>query len=108
MVESSHPTREVLESKAANLRKTLDNLKENDPDMLAAVAAYLAGTVIVKNTFSPLDGSVPESIGERMTKLYHAIDSDNDGRFFSYLTKGFESVRQEQESELERWRSEDS
>ena len=30
MAESSHPTLEELESQAANLRKTLDNLKEMD------------------------------------------------------------------------------
>ena len=39
MAESSHPTREVLESQAANLRKTLDNLKEMDRQGLPVAEA---------------------------------------------------------------------
>ncbi len=39
MAESNHPTREVLESQAANLRKTLDNLKEMDRQGLPVAEA---------------------------------------------------------------------
>jgi hypothetical protein len=98
------PTMAELEAEALQI---LDNVDAAYPDALPGVAAYVSGTVIVKNTFSPLDGSVPESVGERLTKVYHALDSNNESRFFPYLTRGFQAVREEQESDLSRWRRED-
>jgi hypothetical protein len=87
--------------------RILEDVGTAYPDALPGIAAYISGVVIVKNTFSPLDGSVPESIGERLTKVYHALDSDNEGRIYPYLMKGFQAVREKEENELDRWRRED-
>jgi hypothetical protein len=95
-----------MDALASELKAILDKVQGAHPAALGACAAYVSGVVIVKNTFSPLDGSVPESIGERLTKVYNALDADNEGRFFGYLAKGFESVRNRQPDELARWRME--
>jgi hypothetical protein len=95
-----------MDGLAKDLKAMLDKVRASHPTALGACAAYVSGTVIVKNTFSPLDGSVPESIGERLTKVYHALDADNEARFWEYLVKGFERVRNRQPDELDRWRME--
>jgi hypothetical protein len=91
---------------ADQLKGILEQVRAQHPAALGACAAYVCGTVMLKNRFSPLDGSVPESIGERMTKVYHALDRDNESRYFAYLTKGFEAVRNRPLDELARWRLE--
>jgi hypothetical protein len=39
---------------------------------------------------SPLDGSVPEDIDNRLTRIFEELDTDNEGRFFRRLMTGFE------------------
>ncbi len=95
-----------MDALASELKAILDKVQGAHPAALGACAAYVAGVVIMKNTFSPLDGSVPESIGERLTKVYNALDANNEGRLFGYLAKGFESVRNQQPDELARWQME--
>jgi len=95
-----------MDALATELNGILDKVKAAHPAALGPCTAYVSGVVIMKNTFSPLDGSVPESIGERLTKVYHALDANNEGRFFGYLAKGFERVRNAQPDELDRWRME--
>jgi len=95
-----------MDSLAAQLKELLDQVKALHPAALGSCAAYVSGLVMVKNTFSPLEGSVPESVGECMTKVFHALDADNEGRFFGYLQKGFQSVVSRENDELARWRME--
>jgi len=95
-----------MEVLSEQLKEILDKVNASHPTALAACAAYVSGVVMVKNTFSPLEGSVPESIGERMTKVFHALDADNESRYFSYLSKGFEKVANRAPDELARWRME--
>jgi hypothetical protein len=95
-----------MDALASELKAILDKVQSAHPAALGACTAYVGGVVIMKNTFSPWDGSVPESIGERLTKVYHALDANNEARLFGYLAKGFESVRNAQPDELARWRME--
>ncbi len=52
-----------MDALASELKAILDKVQGAHPAALGACAAYVSGVVIMKNTFSPLDGSVPESIG---------------------------------------------
>ena len=74
---------------------------------MPGAAAYISGVLIEKNTFSPLDESVPEDIGETLTEAFNTIDLANESRYFPYLSKGFEAVRNQETNELDRWRNED-
>ena len=95
-----------MDALAEELTALLAKVQQEHPEALAGCAAYVSGVVMAKNTFSPLDGSVPESIGERLTRVYHALARDNESHFFAYLTKGFEKVATREMDELARWRME--
>jgi len=95
-----------MDALAQDLKTRLQQVQTLHPAALAGCAAYVSGMVMAKNTFSPLDGSVPESIGERLTGVYHALAKDNEARFFAYLAKGFEEVAKRPQDELARWRME--
>jgi hypothetical protein len=75
-------------------------------DVAAAAAAYVTGVLAIKNRYSPLDGSVPEYKHEKLTDAVWALNGANEGRFMPYLIEGFESVRNAEPDELERWRLE--
>jgi hypothetical protein len=75
-------------------------------DVAAAAAAYITGILAIKNRYSPLDGSVPEDKHEKLTDAVWALNAANEGRFMPYLMEGFESVRNAEPDELERWRLE--
>jgi CHAT domain-containing protein len=95
-----------MDALAEELTALLAQVHEAHPEALPGCAAYVCGVLMAKNTFSPLDGSVPESIGERLTRVYHAVAGDNEAHFFAYLTKGFEQVASRPMDELARWRME--
>lgn len=93
---------ELFDLAVAQLKK----VKKKHPEVLGLCNAYVAGVVMEKNTFSPLQGSVPESIGERLDDLYYKLSKDHEAMFFNYLTEGFKSVREKELNELERWKME--
>jgi hypothetical protein len=86
----------------------LEQVNQDYPEATAACAAYVMGTLIEKNSFSPWSGSVSESIGDRMRSAYRKLASIADGGYFHrYQWVGFEKVRSPpvQSDELARWRS---
>ena len=93
-----------MDALAQRLVAMLDEVEARHPSALAGCAAYVSGTVMARNTFSPFDGSVPESIGERLAGVYHALDRDNPSRFLDYLSRGFATVTARPLDELARWR----
>ena len=95
-----------MDALAKSLKAILAKVQASYPDALGSCAAFVSGVVMTKNTFSPLDGSVPEDIGEQLTKVYHELEEDNESRFFGYLKEGFEKVAQRPPDELSRWRME--
>lgn len=95
-----------MDALAQRLAAMLAEVEAAHPSALAGCAAYVSGTVMARNTFSPFDGSVPESIGERLAGVYHALDRDHPSRFLDYLSKGFAAVAARPPDELARWRME--
>lgn len=88
--------------------EVLDRVARADPFALAGSAAYLTGVLAAKNTFSPLEGSVPESIHDELVKAMTAVSLDNDDRFVPYLSAGYQALRDRPLDELTRWRAEGS
>jgi hypothetical protein len=95
-----------MDALAEQLKAMLAGVQTAHPAALGGCAAYVCGVVMAKNTFSPLDGSVRESIGERLTKVYHELARANESQFFAYLTSGFQKVANRPLDELARWRME--
>ena len=79
-------------------------MRRNAPEALAGCYAWLLGSIVVRNTFSPLEGSVPELIGERMNKLASKLWMDGEGYLMHYLGEGFSMVRNAEFDELQRWK----
>jgi len=82
----------------------LKEVARKTPQMLAACYAWMLGSIVVRNTFSPLDGSVPESLGERMDRLATRLTANGEGYLMRYLMDGFSSLRTAEFDELERWK----
>src|SRR5262249_13874207 len=70
----------------------LATIGKEQTEALPSCAAVVTGTFVDRNTFSPLQGSVPESFDERLTRVFHDLSGGNEQRFFPYLMRGFESV----------------
>ena len=83
----------------------LVNIQAKYKQALAGSTGWIMGTIIQKNTFSPLDGSVPEDIGEHLCQIYFEIESIAEGCFMSWLMDGFQGVRERQFDELQRWKA---
>ena len=77
------------------------------PQALPGATAYVCGVLIEQNVYSPLDGSVPEDMDKALTEAFLSVERDNEARYYPYLMRGFESVRNRQFDELDRWRIED-
>jgi len=99
--------RPVIEELGQRAASILAAIEGEFPDALPAATAYVCGILIERNSFSPLDGSVPEDIGEAMDSAYFQVDRDNEQRYLPYLRHGFDSVNDETD-ELDRWRIEDA
>jgi hypothetical protein len=84
-------------------------LKEVDTTHRGATPAamgWLLGTVIQKNVFSPLDGSVPEDYADRLNKIYDQLERSAEGAFMPWLMDGFKEVREAGADDLQRWKME--
>jgi hypothetical protein len=97
-----------LDRKLAEIEKLalhmIKQVQRQYPQSLDGCAAYIMGTLIEKNTFSPLQGSVPEDIGERLLRIYVTVSEKAEDYFQNYLWRGFEKVRNPEQDELSRWR----
>lgn len=85
--------------------ETLAEIESKHPDVISAATSWIMGTIIQKDTFSALDGSVPEDIDEHLTRIYTELERKAEGRFFPWLDKGFRAVRERPFDELTRWRA---
>jgi hypothetical protein len=96
---------EQVAARAAEAISLLDDLAKVDPFAVSGAAAYLTGVFAARNTFSPLDGSVPEQIGEKLDNALWSVGRGNDERFFPYLAAGRKALRRLADDELTRWRA---
>jgi hypothetical protein len=87
-------------------QEVLSQVHKDYSEALPACAAFVTGILAVKNTYSPLQGSAPEAIHKKLIDAVQLLNADNEGRFYPYLMRGFETVRNREPNELERWRSE--
>jgi hypothetical protein len=82
----------------------IERVQRERPERVAAATAWIMGTLLQKNTFSPLDGSVPESIGERLDRITFGLERTAEARFIAWLNEGFRRVRERPPDELQRWK----
>ena len=92
---------QMIQNRAQSL---LSEVATKDSAKLPDAAAWILGCLIRENTFSYLDGSVPEDICERLTRIHDDIDSDSEKYFYSWLERGFQSIREHVFDELEKWK----
>src|SRR5438445_7124622 len=86
--------------------ETVADVHARHSTALPSATAWVMGTINQKNVFSPLDGSVPEDIGERFTGIYERLERSAEGRYFPWLAEGFGAVRERPLDELQRWKME--
>ena len=107
--ESVHQgIKERLGGLGGEAKELLSRVGEQFPEALPSCTAFVTGTLAVRNTYSPLDGSVPEDMQKKLADAVWSLDLENEGRFYPYLMRGFEAVRAREPDELERWRLEQS
>ena len=54
--------------------------------------------------FYDVDGSVPETMQKKMDDLYYKISDTQEADFQGYLFKGYESVRNRDLGDIDKWR----
>jgi tetratricopeptide (TPR) repeat protein len=94
---------EVIADILTNAEQVLEKAAE-DQEVLCRSTAWVLGSLIHHNTYSYLDGSVPESICDRLTRIQEELDSETEGKIYPWLERGFRSVREQVPDELIRWR----
>ena len=82
----------------------LGRVRERYPARAPDAMAFALGALIEHNTYSYLDGSVPEGISERLTRVHTRVSADAEAAFYPWLMEGFRGAREHQPDELERWR----
>jgi hypothetical protein len=81
----------------------LDNVASQSAQAaLAGCAAFVTGTFAVKNRYSQFVG---EDLYSKLTEAVWDLTHENETRFASYLSKGFEFVRTGEADELLRWQA---
>ena len=90
----------------AAVSEALGRVGEAHLDRAPDAMAFALGVLIERNTYSYLDGSVPEDIGERLKRVHTTVAGDAEAAFMPWLSAGFQTVREARLDELERWRLE--
>ena len=91
---------------AAEAEAVLGRVAASAPEALAGCAALLTGTLAARNTYSPLEGE--DDMYESLTKAVWTLSNGNEGRFHTWLWRGFEPIRTRETDELDRWREADA
>jgi hypothetical protein len=85
------------------VRAVVTAIDSTRPEDVPVVAAWMLGRLMTRNTFSWMDGSVPEDIYERLERVRFALAQDAEGWFMPLLMEGFAGVRNRPLDELARW-----
>jgi tetratricopeptide (TPR) repeat protein len=86
---------------AEDAKTLLETVSAAAPEALAGCAAFLAGLLAVRNTYTALE--CQDDLEEHMKRALWTVNADNEARFSKYLWEGFAVVRNRQPDELERW-----
>jgi len=94
----------ILEKLAGSATQALEHIRKNYPDSFPVCSAYIAGMITDRNDYSYVDGSIPETMQKKMDDLYYKISDNQEADFQGYLFKGYESVRNRDLSDIDKWR----
>jgi hypothetical protein len=81
--------------------EALARVKKEQAEAYPAAMAWLMGTIVQKNVYSPLDGSVPESYCDELNELYHGLERNAEAAFFPWLGEGFRAEREKKIDRLD-------
>jgi len=95
---------EAMAEIRSGAKDTLEEARDQNPDFLCESTAWLLGCLIKNNTYSYTDGSVPEYIDKKLTDIHHHFSVGAEGNLYSWLDRGFKSVREAELDELSRWK----
>lgn len=94
-----------LDKKAAHL---LELVKVQFPEKIGLSAAYIIGSILIKNIFSYTEGSIPEEFDRRFNQIYSNLILRGEEYFDQYLSQGFKIMHSNKDESLVRWNLEDS
>jgi len=94
----------IMDGFAGSSVQTLAGIKADYPDSFPVCSAYIAGMITDRNDYSYVDGSVPETMQKKMDDLYYKISDTQEADFQGYLFKGYESVRNRDLGDIDKWR----
>ncbi len=83
-------------------REAIASVADED---LSVAGTWVLGYLMARNTFSWMDGSVPEAIHDRLERARSDLATDAEGWFMPLLAEGFRAVREQVPDELDRWRT---
>lgn len=83
---------------------TLEEARQHSPDAFCQTTVWLLGCLIKHNTYSFVDGSVPEDLNEKLKKVLYHFEGEAEGNLYPWLDRGFKSVREAEIDELQRWK----
>lgn len=95
---------EVMQGISSLAWASVKRVRAEHPDRVPDATAWILGTLVEHNTYSWMDGSVPEDLSDRLLGIFAEIGRKGDELFFPWLMKGFKSVRERDVDELARWR----
>ncbi|CAN5876051.1 hypothetical protein BH23GEM9_BH23GEM9_08040 [soil metagenome] len=81
----------------------LQRVEEQFPGQVPDATAFLLGTLVETNTYSYLDGSVPEDICEKLKAVHHELSMQAERYLMPWLMEGFRNARESGVDELQRW-----
>jgi|GEM_PF-2900574 len=94
----------IFEKFTGSMVQALEHIRKAYPDGFPVCSAYIAGMITDRNDYSYVDGSIPETVQKKMDDLYYKISDNQEADFQGYLFKGYESVRNGDLSDIDKWR----
>jgi CHAT domain-containing protein len=95
---------EVMAQIKLSAEEALRTTEEQHPEHLCAATAWILGYLIQSNTYSYVDGSVPEDLEEKLRDILYELDGQAEARFYPWLMAGYKAVREGEYDELQRWK----
>ena len=94
----------VMDKILYNANDTLEIIQSDWSVVICEATAWIMGCLIEINTYSYLDGSVPEELEKKLRNIQYDIDGKAEDFLYLWLEKGFKSVREKKLDELSRWK----
>jgi hypothetical protein len=82
----------------------IESIRKEFPSNLPESVVCLMGLLIKNNTYSWVEGSVPENLHKELTKILNSFNVKAESLIYPWLMDAFKSVREEKYDELKRWK----